>query len=109
MQADPITYMLKELSRASGWNRIGHEIHGKAIEIASEIMNDSTLDPAVRLKAINALQASTALGIRAVDSLTRLVEVQVLNNRIGELERIVQESNPQNTLPPLPDYDLPFD
>lgn len=108
MQPDPLLFMLNQLQTAAGWNRIGNDVQGQALETAIEIMNDPTLEPGVRLKAIGALQASTALGVRAVDSMTRLMEVQILAGRVAELEAIVRESKP-DALPPLPGYELPVD
>jgi hypothetical protein len=103
---DPIEFMLDQLNRAAGWNRIGSEVQEQAVEIAVEIMNDENLDPGTRLKAVGALQASTVLGIKAIDSLTKLMEVRVLAGRVAELEAIVRESKLE-TLPELPGYDLP--
>ena len=103
---DPIEFMLDQLNRAAGWNRIGGEVQEQAVEIAVEIMNDENLDPGTRLKAVGALQASTVLGIKAIDSLTKLMEVRVLAGRVAELEAIVRESK-SDDLPELPGYDLP--
>ena len=103
---DPIEFMLDQLNRAAGWNRIGSDVQEQAGEIAVEIMNDENLDPGTRRKAVGALQASTVLGIKAIDSLTKLMEVRVLAGRVAELEAIVRESKP-DALPELPGYDLP--
>ena len=107
MTNDPIAWMLRELNHAAGWNRIGSDVQERALRTTVEIMNDELLDPGLRLQAVKALQTSTSIGIKAIDSITRLMEVKVLAGQVRELEAIVRDQDQNSELPPLPDYELP--
>jgi hypothetical protein len=102
-----LTFMLDQLTRSSGWNRISDSIKGEAVEVLVELMRNPNLPPGDRIRAVDAMMRGTKLGIDSVNSMVRIVEAQILSDRIRQLEELVKESNPGRELPPLPGYDLP--
>lgn len=103
---NPLGFMLDQLTRASGWNRVSDEIKGEAVGVLVNIMRDEEVPPGTRVQAVNSLMTATKIGIDSVNSMTRMIETRILVDRVEELEKLVRESDPGRSLPPLPDYVL---
>lgn len=104
---NPLSFMLDNLTRASGWNQISDEVKSESLRVLTELMRNDLLPAGDRIRAVSAMMQASKLGIDSVNSMVRLIETQVLADRVRQLEEIVKESNPGRELPPLPGYDLP--